>query len=197
MASNKIIVIGASTGGPKVLQSFFGGMPRLNASIVLIQHMPKFINLSVARSLDGNTDMDVGIAEDGVRLEPGTVYVAPSEVHLQILNNERVELVAGPKVCFVCPSVNVTMKSLKKKFGYQIIAVIMTGMGKDGAEGISHVKQIGGVTIAQDKATSTIYGMPEAAFKTGDVDIVANPEAIRKKFIELVGVMTPERVCRC
>lgn len=177
------------------MQKLFGGMPRLDAGVVLIQHMPKFINPAVAKTLNGLTDMDVGLAEDGVRLEPGTVYIAPSEVHLQILNNERVKLVDSPKVCFVRPSVDVAMKSLKKKFGYRIVAVVMTGMGKDGAEGISHVKQMGGITIAQDEATSTIFGMPQAAFKTGHVDFVANPDAIRKKLIELVGVMMPERVC--
>ena len=81
------------------------------------------------------------------------------------------------------------MKSLKSEPDMTCIGVILTGMGKDGAEGISHVKKIGGITIAQDEKTSVIYGMPREALKTGAVDWVFTPEAIRGKFIELMGVM--------
>jgi two-component system, chemotaxis family, protein-glutamate methylesterase/glutaminase len=147
-----------------------------------------FINYSVRKTLDSLTDMDVVIADNGNRLEPGTVYIAPSEVHLELLNNQRVRLVNGPKVCFVRPSADVAMKSAMSKPGLRIIGVVLTGMGKDGADGIVHLKQIGGVTFAQDERSSAIYGMPKAAAETGSVDFVMSPEAIQAKLIKMVGV---------
>lgn len=178
------------------MRRLLGGMPRLNAGIVLVQHMPKFINPSVRKTLDGLTDMDVVIADTGNRVDAGTVYIAPSEVHLQILNNERLKLVDGPKVCFVRPSADVTMKSALNRAGFRVIGVVLTGMGKDGAEGIAHIKRIGGVTFAQDEQSSAIYGMPKAAAETGAVDFVMAPEAIQAKLIKMVGVIKASVSCR-
>jgi len=187
--SRNVVVIGSSAGGPRILKELFRRLPLLNCSIILVQHMPKFINDSFTRHLNQLTDMTVKIAENGERIKRGEVYVAPSEQHLELINNKIIRLFRSEKVNFVCPSVDVTMKSLKRMSDGKIVGVILTGMGKDGAEGISHIKAVGGVTVAQDEKTSIIHGMPGEAFKTGNVDLVLPPDKIRDKLIELLGVV--------
>jgi two-component system chemotaxis response regulator CheB len=195
MNSRNLIMIGSSTGGVRVLETVFSGLPRLNAAIVLVHHMPEFINRSVADHLQSLSDMDVKVADHRDELVPGRVYLAPSEVHLQVIANRFTELFPGEKVNFVCPSVDVAMNSLVKRSGDRVIGVVLTGMGVDGAAGISHIKEIGGITIAQDERTSAIYGMPKAAYETGSVDFVLSPEGVRAKLIELVGVRQPRAEC--
>ena len=131
--------------------------------------------------------MEVKIACHGENIKPGFVYFAPSEVHLELTNNKTIQLVNSPKVCFVRPSVDVTMKSVKKAAEDNITGIIMTGMGKDGAKGLSHIKSIGGVTFAQDENTSVIWGMPKAAINAGNVDHVLSPDGIRNKLISHLG----------
>ncbi len=186
---SNIVVIGSSAGGPRILKELFRGLPLLNCSIVLVQHMPKFVNDSLANHMNQLTDMTIKIAENGERIKRGEVYVAPSEQHLELINNKIIRLFRGEKVNFVCPSVDVTMKSLKRMSDGKIVGVILTGMGKDGTEGISHIKAVGGVTIAQDEKTSIIHGMPREAFKTGNIDLVLSPVEIREKLVELLGVV--------
>ncbi len=190
MKKRNIVIIGISTGGPKILRRFFDGLPLLDASIVLVQHMIKCANKSLCGTLNSLTEMDVRIAIHGETIKPGIIYFAPSEIHLELSNNKILQLVNGQKVCFVRPSVDVTMKSIRKTTGDNITGIIMTGMGKDGAEGLSHIKSIGGVTFAQDENTSVIWGMPKAAINTGKVDYVLSPEGIRNKLILQVGRLT-------
>lgn len=132
--------------------------------------------------------MEVKIACHGETMKPGVVYFAPSEIHLELANNKMIQLVNSPKVCFVRPAVDVTMKSIRKTAGDNITGIIMTGMGKDGAEGLSHIKSIGGTTYAQDKNTSVIWGMPKAAIDTGKVDHILSPVGIRNKLISHLGI---------
>ena len=190
MKKRNIVIIGISTGGPKILRRFFDGLPLLDASIVLVQHMIKCANKSLCGTLNSLTEMDVRIAIHGETIKPGIVYFAPSEIHLELSNNKILQLVNGQKVCFVRPSVDVTMKSVRKATGDNITGIIMTGMGKDGAEGLSHIKSKGGVKFAQDENTSVIWGMPKAAINTGKVDYVLSPEGIRNKLILQVGRLT-------
>ncbi len=187
MNKQNIVIIGISTGGPKTLRTFFDGMPLLDGSIVLIQHMTKCANTSLTATLNGLTEMEVRLATHGEYLERGVVYVAPSEVHLELVNNQIIQLVNGPKVCYVRPSVDVTMKSVRRKPGDNITGIIMTGMGKDGTDGISHIKSVGGTTFAQDEETSVIWGMPKAAIGTGHVDYIFSAEGIRNKLISQLG----------
>jgi len=189
MPSPNIIVIGASAGGPRILKELFAGMPPLNASIVIVQHMPKFVNESLCESLSRCTEMRVSVAQNGEQLERKKVYVAPSEVHLTLVDNQKVWLFNGERVNFACPSIDVAMSSLQKILGIGVVGVILTGMGKDGADGIRHIKKIGGTTIAQDEKTSIIYGMPKEACETGAIDFVLSPKLIMNKLIELVGVV--------
>lgn len=181
-----IMIIGSSAGGPRILKEIFTDLPLLNGCIVIVQHMPKFINESFCRTLNQTTGMDVQIAKEDDVLHAGRVYIAPSEVHLELINNRTIRLIRSEKVNFVRPSIDVTMKSVQRKSGYSIIGVILTGMGKDGAAGIRHLNEIGGITIAQDEETSIIYGMPREAVATGNIDYILTPPKIKEKFIELL-----------
>jgi two-component system chemotaxis response regulator CheB len=185
----QIIAIAVSTGGPGALREFFHRLGRLDACILLVQHMPRFINQSICRTLDAATAMDVRLAEPDDTLEPGRVLVAPSDVHMGVQDNRRIRLQPGPKVNYVRPAADVMFHSLIARGGDELIAVVMTGLGRDGAAGLAHVKQIGGVTYAQDEATSTIYGMPGSAVATGQVDYEGTPGAIRHDIARRVGLI--------
>jgi two-component system chemotaxis response regulator CheB len=181
--SKNIVIIGASAGGPRILKAIFDKLPLLKCCIIIVQHMPKFINEHIRESLDSSTVMHVKIAEDGELLKDGVVYVAPSELQIKLDDNKKIQLFEGEKINFVCPAVDSVMKSLHKDHGSQFMGIILTGMGRDGADGISHMKRIGAVTVAQNQETSAIWGMPKMAIETGDIDWVLNPEDIRKKLI--------------
>lgn len=183
-----LVVIGSSTGGPKALEKIFLDLPKLNASILIIQHMPRFINDSVVENLGRETNMEIKLASDGEIIETGVAYLAPSEIHLRLEDNKKIRLSGKEKVNHVCPSVDIAMQSIQATTSTNVIGIILTGMGEDGANGVSHIKSIGGTTYAQSEETCAIYGMPKAAYETGKVDSVLSPEAIKDKLIKLTGV---------
>ncbi len=185
MKLKNLAIIGSSAGGTRILKKIFNDLPNLDACIIIVQHMPKFINESLRSSIQDGTKMDVVLAENGMQLMSHTVYLAPSEFHLEVSENDSIHLYDGEKVNYVCPAVDVTMNSVKKRIGLNLAGIILTGMGRDGAEGIRHMKEQDALTIAQDEVSSVIYGMPKAAAETGSVDLIMNPEEIRKKLIEL------------
>jgi two-component system chemotaxis response regulator CheB len=184
-----IIIIGSSTGGPRALRTIFSGFPLINASIIIVQHMPLYINHALCKQLQETCLMNVTLADDSERLEPGTIYVAPSEVHLSIEKNRICHLFDDEKVHSVRPSIDVAMNSLGKNGQDRFVGVILSGMGMDGADGIRHIKNIGGITIAQSLRTATIHSMPRAAFETGKIDHMLPPEGIREKLIRVAGIL--------
>ena len=187
MVNNNIVMIGVSTGGPIALKRLFADLPPLNAVFVIVLHISPGMDYKIARSLAAVASMPVTLAENGEYLRSGHIYLAPGGFHLKLEGNSRIILEEGARINFVQPSVDVAIKSLHKPLKKRrIIGVIMTGMGKDGAEGIRHVKALGGTTIAQDQNTSSIYGMPKAAFETGAVDFMYPPKKIGQKLIELL-----------
>lgn len=192
MSSKSVVVIGVSTGGPYTLKELFGELPPLNAAFVVVLHITSMMDRRIAQGLDAVSSMPVALAQDGEVLRAGNVYLAPGGFHLKLNGNQKVVLCDGARVNFVQPSVDVTMQSLSKPLSGQVIGIVLTGMGKDGAEGIRHIKGIGGVTMAQDQKSSTIYGMPRAAAQTGSVDFVLPPKRIAAKLIELLDHMRPE-----
>lgn len=189
MRPDNIIIIGSSAGGPRILKELFNEFPRIDAAIVLVQHMPAFINKAFTLTLDKCTDMDVRLAEHGDRLARGSMYIAPTGKHLTLKNNVEIELMDGEKVNFVCPAVDQTMFSVKAEAGVSFIGVVLTGMGRDGAGGIVHIKALGGTTIAQDEESSVIYGMPREAIATGKVDYILPPSGIARKLISIAGTV--------
>ena len=131
--------------------------------------------------------MRVVLAKDGMMIESGKAYFAPGGVHLKLVNNERIHLFEGERVNFVCPAADVAMMSLgPPREGGRLVGVVLTGLGKDGAAGISYIKRLGGWTIAQAPETAVVYGMPQHAIATGDVDFVLPPEEIANRIFRLV-----------
>jgi two-component system chemotaxis response regulator CheB len=186
MYDGNIIIIGASTGGPKALERIFTDLPVLDAAVLIIQHISPPIDALMAQRLNTKTAMEVSLPERGDLIKRGHVYVAPSRIHLKLVSNGRIDLANHEKVNGCCPSIDVAMQSVTKHPA-RVVGVILTGMGYDGIEGIAHIKSIGGDTIAQDEETSTIYGMPGAARETGKVDFVLPDEEIGEKLVGLVG----------
>lgn len=187
MFNNNIVVIGVSTGGPIALKRLFAELPPLDAAVLVVLHIPPGMDRKIADSLAAVASMPTALAEDRECLRSGQIYFAPGGFHLTLEGNSRIILKTGPRVNFVQPSVDVTMLSLLKPLKQRrYVGVILTGMGKDGAEGVRHVKAIGGTTIAQDQDSSAIYGMPKAAFDTGMVDYVLPLNRISNKLVEII-----------
>lgn len=187
MVNNNIVMIGVSTGGPIALKRLFSELPPLDAAIVIVLHIPPGMDYKIAKGLDAVASMPVALAEDGEYLHSGRIYLAPGGFHLKLEGNSRIILEDSARVNFVQPSADVAMRSLLKPLKkHHIVGVILTGMGKDGAEGIRHIKSLGGITIAQNQESSAIYGMPKAAVETGAVDFVLPPFKIGKKLTELL-----------
>jgi two-component system, chemotaxis family, protein-glutamate methylesterase/glutaminase len=187
MSSKNLVMIGVSTGGPMTLKELFSALPPLKAALVIVLHITQAMDYRIAQGLDASASMPVALARDGDFLKAGNVYLAPGGFHLKLDGNHRVSLCEGARVNYVQPSIDVAMQSLIRPLNGEIIGVILTGMGKDGAEGLRHVKRIGGTTLAQDQKSSVIYGMPKAALETGAVDFVLPPKGIAEKLVELLG----------
>ena len=185
MMRRNLVVIGSSTGGPKILEEMLPTLPVLNAAVVIVQHITPTIDRSLAASLARISAMPVSLARDGQALNHGEILMAPGGLHLTLVNNSRIRLLNGERVNSVCPAIDVAMKSLENPAGARLVGVILTGMGRDGAEGLRHVKGLGGATVAQNQASSVIFGMPRAAIETGCVDQVLSTAAIGKYLREM------------
>lgn len=168
-----LIVIGSSTGGPKALEEVICQLPKdLSAGVLVIQHMPAGFTRSMAERLDQIASVRVKEAEEGDSVRAGVVYIAPGDYHMKVSREQVIHLEQTPPVNYVRPSIDVTMFTLPPIYSTKLIGVILTGMGKDGAEGMAKIKEAGGVTIVQDEYTSTIYSMPRAVVESGNADFV-------------------------
>lgn len=169
----RIVAIGSSAGGIDALSTVLTGFPSNCPPIVITQHMPATFTSSLARRLDKLCEAHVTEAEDGAPLETGVIYLAPGGGrHLTITGTVRpiCRLVAGPTVSGHRPSVDVMFNSVAKLAGANAVGVILTGMGRDGADGLLAMRRAGARTIGQDAASSFIYGMPRTAFEAGGVE---------------------------
>ncbi len=170
------VAIGASTGGPSAVAEVLSRFPEdLPAAVFLTQHMPPFFTRVFASNLDKRTEVRVKEAVDGEPAFAGTVYVAPGDYHMLVVRRRGrivIELDRGPKVNNVRPSADPMMMSVAKVFGSCTVGILLTGMGRDGADGMTAIKAVGGFTIAQDRDTCVVFGMPKAAIEAGVVDKV-------------------------
>jgi two-component system, chemotaxis family, protein-glutamate methylesterase/glutaminase len=167
--AHHVILIGASTGGVQALSHLLPMLPANAPGIVIVQHMPAGFTGSFAKRLDDVCAIRVREAHDGDPVTPGTALIAPGGNRHLVLRGRwpdlRVMLEDGPPVCFSTPSVDVLFRSAARQIGTHCAAALLTGMGKDGAEGMLHIRRAGGRTIAQDEETSVVWGMPgQAAF---------------------------------
>ncbi len=168
----KAVVIGASTGGPAALKEVLCRIPRdFPVGIALVQHIEDRFDKSFADWLNGQTELDVRLAGDGERFEPGTVLIAPGGKHLRCREG-LLYLDDGPRVGNQKPAVDVLFESAAGWFGQNLLAVLLTGMGADGASGSELVKNRGGHTVVQDEASCAVYGMPRAAIERGAASVV-------------------------
>ncbi len=163
-----LVVIGSSTGGPLALRQLLGELPPgFEFPVVVVQHMPEKFTRVLAEHLDRIIPNQVKEAVSGDRLEPGAVLVAPGGSHLLVQTDGTVRVTTGPAVDGHRPSIDVTMQSAALSFGRFVIGVVLTGMGKDGTEGLRAIRAQGGRTLAQSPETCVVAGMPGAAIEAG------------------------------
>jgi two-component system chemotaxis response regulator CheB len=172
-AKTEIIAIGISTGGPDALRYVFAQLDKdLQVPIVVVQHMPAGFTLEFARSLDRLCPLEVKEAEEGDLVRPGRILIAPGNRHLEV---ERKSLAAvahlsdAPQVSGHRPSADVLFASVAKAYSNRALGVIMTGMGRDGAENLGAIYKEGGITLGQDEHSAVVYGMPRVAYELGHV----------------------------
>jgi two-component system, chemotaxis family, protein-glutamate methylesterase/glutaminase len=172
--TDRVVALGTSTGGTQALEQVLSRLPRTTPGVVVVQHMPGAFTAAFARRLDGLCEMHVKEAETGDRVLPGIVLIAPGTRHLLLRRNGaqyRVEVKDGPLVSRHKPSVDVLFRSVAQAAGPNAVGIIMTGMGDDGSQGLLEMHQAGALTVAQDEATSVVYGMPKEAVARGAVDV--------------------------
>lgn len=183
----RVVAIGVSTGGPQALQVLLSALPAgFPAALIIVQHMTAGFIEGLAEWLKTNSALDICVAKSGELLKNATVYLAPDIYNLKVSNGASIVLSEPAKKMMHVPSIDVMMKSVAEAYGERAIGVIMTGMSRDGVEGIRAIKDAGGTTIAQDEKSSAIFGMNKEAIGTGRVDIVAPLEKIAQELIKLV-----------
>lgn len=182
---NKLVAIGSSTGGPQALQRILCSLPvDFRSGIVIVQHIAPGFTDGLIEWLSGSTSLKIIKGTDGHLIEPGEVVIAPDGIHMIVTNGGRVQLVErqipGPHK----PSIDVLLESVADTYGARAIGVILTGMGRDGAQGIKSIHDCGGHTIAQDKNTSVIFSMAKEAIKLGGVDRVVPLSEVSRLILE-------------
>jgi two-component system, chemotaxis family, protein-glutamate methylesterase/glutaminase len=179
--TDKVIVVGASTGGTEALRIFLEALPMDAPGMVIVQHMPEHFTASFAQRLDKDCRISVKEAEDNDTVFRGRVLIAPGNLHTLLKRSGAryfVQVQDGPLVSRHRPSVDVLFRSAARYAGRNALGVIMTGMGDDGASGICELKEAGAYTIAQDEATCVVFGMPQEAIKRGGIQKVLPLEEI-------------------
>ena len=172
-SSNKVIAIGASTGGTEAISSILKVLPKDMPGIVIVQHMPPVFTKMYAQRLNGSCLLEIKEAQSGDIVCMGRVLIAPGDYHMRLKKSEGnyiVECRKGPRVSGHCPSVDVLFNSVAENAGRNAIGVILTGMGSDGAQGLLAMRKKGARTIGQDEKSSIIYGMPRVAYENGAVE---------------------------
>ncbi len=194
--TEKIIVIGASTGGTEAVRSVLEAMPHDAPGIVIVQHMPQGFTASFAKRLNDHCKINVREAKDGDSVLRGHALIAPGNCHTLIKRSGAryfVEVRDGPLVARHRPSVDVLFRSSARYAGSNAVAAILTGMGDDGAAGMKEMHDTGAYTIAQDEKTSVVYGMPSSAVKQGGVDKILPLNQIAAELISSEYSSSPRR----
>ena len=179
--TDRVVVLGASTGGTEAIRFFLESLPHDAPGMVIVQHMPEHFTKAFANRLDSTCKVTVKEAENGDSVIQGRVLIAPGNLHTLLKRSGAkyyVEVKDGPLVSRHRPSVDVLFRSAARYAGGNTVAIIMTGMGDDGARGMMEIKQSGGYTIAQDEASCVVFGMPKEAIKLGAVDKVTGLQSI-------------------
>jgi len=187
--TNKILAIGASTGGTEALKDVLMGLPRNAPGTIIVQHMPSNFTGPFAERLNGLCAMEVREARNGDSITPGVALIAPGDYHMVVRRSGAryyVEIGSGEKVSGLRPSADVLFNSVAKIAGANAIGVILTGMGGDGARGLLAMRNAGSRTIGQDEASCIVYGMPKVAYDIGAVERQLPLQNIAKGILELL-----------
>jgi two-component system chemotaxis response regulator CheB len=189
--SLRVVAIAASTGGPSALMTLFKQIPpNVNAAFLVVQHMSRGFLDGLVRWLDDEVALTVRKAQDGDRLERGVVLFAPEDYHLLLNENRTVRLNKSLPIAGHRPSAELLFKSVATSCGRRAIGVILTGMGSDGVLGLKRLRERGGHTIAQNEASSIIFGMPRAAIEQEAAEVVLALEAISPQLMSWMGEST-------
>jgi two-component system chemotaxis response regulator CheB len=187
--TNKILAIGASTGGTEALKDVLMGLPRNAPGTIIVQHMPSNFTGPFAERLNGLCAMEVREAKNGDSITPGVALIAPGDYHMVVRRSGAryyVEIGSGEKVSGHRPSVDVLLNSVAKIAGSNAIGVILTGMGGDGARGLLSMRNAGSRTLGQDELSCVVYGMPKVAFDIGAVEKQLPLNKIAQEIINLI-----------
>jgi two-component system chemotaxis response regulator CheB len=188
----RIVAIGSSTGGPLVLQQILSGLPRrFPLPIVIVQHIAEGFSEGFAEWLDTTTGFPTHLGVHGMELLPGHAYVIPSGIHGGVDRHGCLSLKEGCVENGHCPSVSYLFRSVAQAYGKEAIGILLTGMGHDGAAELGLMRSLGAVTIAQDKQSSVVHGMPGAAIAQGAAVHVLNPEKMIALLAESARALTP------
>ena len=185
--TDKIVTIGASAGGTQALEALLSSLPLNSPGIIIVQHMPEKFTFAFAKRLNNICAIEVKEAEDNDQVKSGTALIAPGNLHLMVIrkgSNYSVVTKEGPLVSRHRPAVDVLFRSVAKNGGENVLGVILTGMGDDGAAGMFEMKQSGSRTIAQNEETCVVFGMPKEAIKRGGVDEVLPLEDIPGEIVK-------------
>ena len=170
--SDKVVAIGASTGGTEAIHSIIAALPREMPGILVVQHMPPVFTELYAQRLNNSCELEVKEAKNGDEVKPGRVLIAAGDYHMRLAKSNMgyfVKCFRGEKVNGHCPSVDVLFNSVAEVARDKAVGIILTGMGSDGAKGILNMRKKGAFTIGQDEKSSVVYGMPMAAYNMGGV----------------------------
>ncbi|MFT5339599.1 MAG: two-component system chemotaxis response regulator CheB [Cyanobium sp.] len=189
----RLVVIGSSTGGVEALRYILPALPADLPPIAIVQHIPAYFSKAVAERINGLSAMEVREAADNDPLLPGVCLIAPGDYHMMIVKQDqyRVRLVQTPPVHHCRPAVDVLFRSAAAVAGAHTLGVVLTGMGRDGARGLGSIKEAGGCSLAQNEASSVIYGMPRAAVELGVVDRSVHLQAMPQAIVETLNTIKP------
>jgi len=183
----KIVLIAASTGGPKAINEIIPNIPEgINAGFLIVQHMPKGFIPAFTSRLNAESVLEVSVASEKDYLSKSKVLVAPGDTHLRFNKEGKILLTKGPPLHGVRPAADIPMTSAADLFKQRVIGVILNGMGKDGTSGAKRIKENGGKVIVQDEESSVVFGMPKSAILSGVVDEVLPVNRIAEEIVRIV-----------
>ena len=188
-STDKVIAIGASTGGTEAIREVITKFPATTPGVVIVQHMPAGFTKMFADRMNQLSLMEVKEAEDGDRIVTGRILLAPGGLQMRVVRRGgeyRVEVKPGPLCCGHCPSVEVLMTSVAEQVGRNAVGVMLTGMGRDGADAMKKMRDAGARCIAQDEATSVVFGMPKEAYASGGAERLVPLHQVAAATLELI-----------
>jgi two-component system chemotaxis response regulator CheB len=188
-STDKVIAIGASTGGTEAIRKIIAQFPATMPGVVIVQHMPAGFTRLFAERLNQLCAMEVKEAESGDRIMPGRVLIGPGGFHMKVVRSGglyQVRCEPGPPVKGHCPSVDVMMHSVAQHVGANAVGVMLTGMGSDGAEGMKAMRDAGARNLAQDEASCVVFGMPKVAYEMGGAHSLVSLDNMANRVVDLL-----------